>query len=981
MSRELRPLSGAQAGIWYAQQLAPNSAVFRPGEYIEIHGPIDRTVFESALRQAVQETEALRIRFVEEPGGVGQYVGDAHEWRLFDLDFTAEADPRTSAEEWMRRDLQRPLDLRVDPPFTHALFTVAADRFLWYQGYHHIAMDGFGAAAFARRVSELYNAALEGRPAPARSFGSVDALLDEERAYLSSAELARDREFWEQVLADQPQPFTVGRRLAEDGTDFRRTTATLTPAETEELRLAAKRAGVSLARFVIAATAAYLHAATGSDDVLLDLPVTGRTTELARSVPSMMVNVLPLRVRIRPGLRISELLGQVSADIKDVLRHQRHRGEGLHNRLGGPGNGRHGFGPQINVMSFDYSLDFGGHPATAHNVSFRRVEDLSVSVYDRSAGSPLRIDFDVNNSLSEDENPAVQLDRFVRFLCDLVASVEADLPLGRLSILTAEERHDLLVTADDTVGAVPPGTLPALLEAQVARTPEGVALAFEGRELTYAELNARANRLARELVSRGIGPERLVALALPRSIESVVAQLAVVKAGAAYLPVDPEYPAERIAHILSDADPALVLVGPGVALPGLSLDDPELDAALAARPDTDLTDAERTAPLHGSGIAYTIYTSGSTGRPKGVAVTHAGVAGLAAAQVERLELGAGSRVLQFASPSFDAAVWETLMALLTGGTLVLAPSPRTAPGAPLAALIAEQEVTHTLLPPAALAVMSPDDLPTVRVLLVGGEATPGEIVAKWSTGRRMVNAYGPTETTVCATMSRPLSGDAVPPIGAPIAGTRVHVLDGQLRPAPPGVPGELYIAGHGLARGYLGRAGLTAERFVASPFASGERMYRTGDLVRRRRDGDLEYLGRTDHQVKIRGFRIEPGEIESALRTHPEVTQTAVLAQHDSVTGTRLVAYAVAPETVEPARLRAHLADLLPAYMVPAAVVVMKALPLTPNGKLDRKALPAPDFTIESRGRGPRSPQEEILCGLFTETLGLTEISIDDSFF
>ncbi|MDN0198677.1 condensation domain-containing protein, partial [Streptomyces sp. S.PNR 29] len=462
MIRPLRPLSGAQAGIWYAQQLAPDSPIFRPGEYIEIHGPIDHSAFESALRQAVQETEALRVRFVEGPDGVGQYIGDTPEWRLVHLDVSAESDPRASAEEWMRQDLRRPLDLRVDPPFSHALFTVAPDRFLWYQGYHHIAMDGFGAAIFARRVSELYNAILRCCPTPTRTFGSLNALLDEESAYLSSSEASRDQRFWEQMFADGAEPLTLGLRREADGADFRRATCSLTPAETELVRLAAKRGGVSLARFVIAATAAFMHAATGNDEVLLDLPVTGRTTELARSVPGVMVNVLPLRVPILGNLRVSELIGQVSAGVKDVLRHQRHRGEALRNRLGGLKS----FGPQINVMAFDYSLDFGGHPATAHNISYRRIDDLSIAVYDRSGDSPLRIDFDINNSLSNEDTPAVDVDRFARLLCDMAAAGETDLPVSRLSILSAVERRRLVHDWNETAHATPCTTPSALFQQQ-----------------------------------------------------------------------------------------------------------------------------------------------------------------------------------------------------------------------------------------------------------------------------------------------------------------------------------------------------------------------------------------------------------------------------------------------------------------------------------------------------------------------------------
>ncbi|GAA2070511.1 hypothetical protein GCM10009780_01580 [Actinomadura alba] len=483
-------------------------------------------------------------------------------------------------------------------------------------------------------------------------------------------------------------------------------------------------------------------------------------------------------------------------------------------------------------------------------------------------------------------------------------SVDEEMTGGRRA-LTGEELHRILVDWNDTECRVPPATLPELFETQVQRNPDAVALVFEDTELSYAELNARANRLAHELIGRGVGPERVVALALPRSVQMTVAELAVLKAGGAYLPIDHDHPAERIAFMLADAGPACLvttaaLTGrvPDTATPCLVLDDPRTAAEVAARPGADPADADRLGPLSVLNAAYVIYTSGSTGRPKGVVLSYTGVAKLVATQTERFGVGPDSRILQFASPGFDVAFWDLCLGLLSGGRLVVVPSERRVPGTPLADYAREHGVTFMILPPALLAAM-PEDcaLPEHATLLAGTERVSPELVARWGRGRRMFNAYGPTEATVNSTLGEcdpdTRTGPSVP-IGRPDPGTRVYVLDAALRPVPAGTEGELYLGGLGLARGYLGRPGLTAERFVADPFGTpGERLYRTGDLVRWRADGRLEFIGRSDDQVKIRGYRIEPGEIESILEAHSSVAQAAVLAREDRPGEKRLTAYIV----------------------------------------------------------------------------------------
>ncbi|WP_338673513.1 non-ribosomal peptide synthetase [Streptomyces sp. SCSIO 30461] len=557
---------------------------------------------------------------------------------------------------------------------------------------------------------------------------------------------------------------------------------------------------------------------------------------------------------------------------------------------------------------------------------------------------------------------------------------------------------------------------PALLECfedWAKRTPDAPAVEFEGQVVSYGELNAGANRLARLLVGCGAGPEAVVASAATRSVALLTGLLAVMKTGASYLPVDPEYPAERITRMIGDARPGMVLTtvdsalssavttalsGPSALspVPLLCLDTPEQEAESRRRSAADLTDAERHGPLHPAGAAYVIYTSGSTGHPKGVVVTRAGLANLAAHLRSALAVEVASRVLQFISPSFDPFFWEVAMTFSSGATLVMAPARSLRPGPELHRLVDERRITHLAVPAAVLGVLSPDALRSVGNLVVGGEALGAELARRWSAGRTMINAYGPTETTVCATMSDALTGSAQPPpIGRPVRRTRVYVLDERLRPVPAGAVGELHIAGVGLARGYLNRPATSAERFVADPYgAPGTRMYRTGDLARWNGDGDLEFAGRADEQVKIRGYRVEPGEIEAVLAAHPGITGAAVVIHEYGRGDRRIVAYVVpesSPVRGATAQLRESVARraaaFLPAFMLPSAVVVLDGFPLTPHGKLDRAALLPPEIGSSGASREPRTPREEALCRMYEELLGAQAapgaagIGIDDDFF
>ncbi|MEU0028926.1 amino acid adenylation domain-containing protein [Streptomyces sp. NPDC006335] len=992
------PLTTAQYGVWLAQRFNPAATVFNSAHYLDIHGSVDAGLLREAIRRAEAECGSYAVRLTEGPDGPVQRMTATGTPPLETLDLTKGggagssdtlADRLDAALAWMDRDRETPLDLARDALSRDALLKIGDERFLWYRRCHHILTDAFGGVVFTRRVAELYAAAVRGEPAGGTPLGSLRTLIDDEAAYRSAEQYARDRTYWTERFAGNREPVSLSEAPADHAARgaVSRTVA-LTEADMAALRGAGRAARTPWTVPVIAAVAAYLHGMTGVRDITLGVPVTARRGPETQSVPGMLANQLPLRVTVDPAATRTELLAQVSRRLGDLLVHQCYPYEELRRELDLVREDRHLFGIVVNVLPTRGDLRFGGHPTFPHPLPGGTVLDLNISVRRGPGGEVLLVDFEANPGRYTQDDVDAHLRRFVDYLRALAAA-DGDLPLGRIELTSGAERTRVLRAWNDTERQVPATTLPELFEAQARRTPHADAVRHAGTTLDYAGLNARANRLARILVGRGAGPGRFVAVAMPRGVEAVVAFLAVLKAGAAYLPVDIGYPADRIAHVLRDARPALVLTAgeSGAGLPddtGAELLRVDGLPLLDGGDSCDVTNAERTRPLHPQDAAYAIYTSGSTGVPKGVVVPHAGVPSLLASQKEVLGLREHERVLLFASPGFDASVWELCTALMTGGCAVVAEQDRLLPGAALAALVAEAGVTCLLLAPSALAVMPEDGLPEGVTLVVGAEACAPDLVERWSAGRRMVNAYGPTESTVIATMSAPLTGRTVPPMGRPVVNSRVLLLDDALRPVPVGVPGELYIAGAGLARGYVNRPDLTAERFVADPFGpAGSRMYRSGDVARRNADGDLEYLGRSDQQVKLRGFRIELGEVEAALADQPSVARATVLVREDKPGVRRLVAYAVpaSGSALDPAALRAALAATLPDYMVPAAVVELPELPRTPSGKLDRGALPEPVIAGGAGGRAPRTDREALLCALIAEVLDAEEVGIDDNFF
>ena len=998
------PLSAAQRSVWLGHQLDSTSAAFNIAGYYEITGPLEARVLAEACDTVIKEAGALRVRFVDDDE-VWQVIEDDVPVHLEIIDFTGSQDPESSAREWMRADLGKAADLRRGGLFSMALLKLPAGRHIWYQRCHHISVDHLGFGLVRKRIADHYSAIMAGKskntPSP---MPPLSILLEQDQRYAAGQDFAEDRRYWRRRCAGLPPPIRLGRAVPqESGPGIWRAAAAIGADAAGQVRRSAEQSGAWPAALAVAAAAAYCHRLTGVSDVVLGLVVAGRHSAEAGQVPGMTVNIVPLRLDVTGQMTFGELTAQVGNEIWDALEHQRYPGELLRADLPGRDRGEPLFGPVVNIVSFGDEPGLYGCELTGHLMSRGPVADSEFSVADTRDGG-LSVEVEANAGRYDQKEATAHCRRFAGYLTELAADPSRQ--VAELDVLGDGERRQLL-SEWSGAGTVLPGTpggstLTGLFAQAAARDPAAVAVECGDRRLSYGELDAASSRLARLLLARGAGPERVVALLLDRSADLVTAVLGVLKAGAAYLPVDPEYPAARVRFVLADAEPACVVMTADLAarVPGdataslVVLDDPDVAAELAGYGPGSVSDAERGAPLLPGHPAYVLYTSGSTGVPKGVIVPHQNVVSLLAAGKRLLGLRADDVWLLFHSFTFDFSVWEMWGALSSGGRLVVVSYLDSRSPDRVLRLLADAGVTVVNQTPSAfyqLARQEQDNIGpndsglTVRRVVFGGEALEPRRLDGWFTrhGDRdpaLVNMYGITETTVHVTWTELGPGDRDSVIGRPLDGVGVFVLDARLRPVPAGAVGELYVTGWGLARGYLGRPGLTAERFVACPFAAGKRMYRTGDLARWTPEGRLVFAGRADDQVKVRGFRVELGEVEAVLGSHPAVDQVAVTVRQDAPDDRRLVAYVVPVAEADGAALREWLSRRLPSFMVPSAVVTVDELPLTVNGKVDRAALPAPAARPPG-GRGPRGRAEEILCAVIADVLGVRSVGVDQGFF
>ena len=647
------PLSSAQLGIWFAQNTASSSVAYNIGEYIEVRGTVNPHLFERALRQVVLETESLRVQLVEHSDGVRQIVGALPPWSVTTIDVSAETDARGAAELWMKADLDRPIDLIRGPLFGFALFRVSDNCFFWYARYHHIVMDCFGMSLLAQRLAEVYSDLVNGRPFSDCSFGSLATLIEQDIAYLSSEKFNRDRQYWLKQLTNQAETISLGKPPAKFGSssNFLRRSTYLNPLSLTRLNSIAQKAGTSLARVITAVTAIFMHRMTGAEDSILSLPVAARNSHV-RHIPGMAANMLPLRLTVHRSLTLLDVVRQTALQISELREHQHCPLADLRRDAGQLVGDLPLWGPAVNFMRFNYNLSFAGHKGTAYNLSYGPVEDLTVAIYDRLDGRPLRIDFDANSALYVFSELEDYQRRFLRLLDAAIA--EPDRPIGSLELLSPAERRIILEEWNATARAITSATVPELFAAQAAKTPAAVAVVFAEESLSYAELDAGANQLAHHLRALGVGPEVVVGLCLERSPAMIIALLGILKAGGAYLPLDPGYPTERLAFMLDDARAPVLVTHSALR------DRMPVHPARTVCLDADASTIARrpiTAPiidLLPQHPAYVIYTSGSTGTPKGVVIAHrASLANKTRRRVRDLQVGRRSMCWSSPSIAFD----------------------------------------------------------------------------------------------------------------------------------------------------------------------------------------------------------------------------------------------------------------------------------------------------------------------------------------
>jgi amino acid adenylation domain-containing protein len=968
-------LSATQAALWLDQQLFVGKPVYNTGQVLTVRGRLRTDLFEIALRETIAESPGLRLA----PWSVAPSLD------LTLLDFRGEADPRAAAEAWMRAEMGRAISLDDPALFRFALIRIGEDQTLWFQKYHHIIIDATGRRLLSARTAQRYRALRFGEPLPALDAATPEELLEVERQYGVSSNHEADRSYWLQLFARWPGPLHEANRQNTErirSGRHARITFGLKRADFTRLDQAASRSGSSAFRAIIALTFAAFARLYDRYDIVLGLELANRADARTRQTIGFVARPLPMLLALAPGTSIATALDAIEAMRVRNYPHRHFPIQELARDLGITRKGHHGlFDIIVNYIPAAYDFAFEDGPVEITNLSYGFSSPWTVTIADTGCGRDLDVSIDSDPGLV----PADMAARLAISLETLLLQGLEDpaCPLASLPIMPRAMRERVLGLASGKSVAGPQGTtLAALCAAQAEKTPDAVALRFGEQQLSFATLHAQAACLARRLAFHGVGPGVVVGIALPRTPDMVIAVLAVHKAGGAYLALDPSYPAERIAFIVGNAAAPVIITNSTLA-PLFA----ESGARLLLETEPAHIDAESADPVAAGpdDLAYVLYTSGSTGRPKAVGIEHRNLINLIGwgrSMVSDAEL----RGLLFStSLNFDLSAFEMFLPLVHGGCIILVENLLTIQSAPHRDSIRLINTGPSLID----ALLRSGDLPPgLTTVILAGEKLPRHLATSLfeaAPGIRLLNCYGPTETTVyssCATIDP--ADRSEPTIGRAIWNTTLYVLGSGCALMPPGAEGELFIGGAGVARGYLGRPDLTAERFLPNPYGPGN-LYRTGDRVRWRADGELEFYGRADDQMKINGIRIEPGEIEAALLALPGIAAAVVTLCEDAAKVRRLTAYLVSSSGASPAEqdVRAALERQLPRNMVPAYFVWLDALPMTPNGKLDRKSLPAPAREPERSRRTllPETAMEREVAAIWQDLLGVSPIDVGSDFF
>ncbi len=987
LSSQALPLVPAQRGMWFAEGLSSDYSV-NIAQYLDLrYAPddFDHNLFAECNKAAGRAMESPYVRLTDLPdGSPGQVVDLTINHVVEVMDFRSESDPVQAAQMWMRAEYRRPLDLRNDKLVVSALLRVADDRTFWYGRGHHIVIDGYAALTMVRMTVERYNAARRGIDLVEKPLATMADIVADEEKYATSTRRETDGAHWHDRMADLPERVSLARHDLAPVLDADNVVVSETLSDEFQRRIETRAAelGSSTAVLLTAAFGAFLYRMTDIDDVVVSLPVTGRSTAKIKRAGGMLSNILPVRLRGQAEQTVRSLIAATQVEMTGALRHQRYRSEDI-KRAAGLDSDTVGFGPTINMMFFDAPIGIDNVSADYRILTSGILEDLLVNLYQASPGAPLVVDMHGNPHRYSRGELEVHHRRFLTFVERFIADV--DVNVAELDLLLPGETSEL-----DDVQAGPArvwtesevGTGTHLLDLylrQVSENPDRVAVVDGDSTYNYAQFDAVRSKLARMLRADGVTPGLRVAVGLDRGVEQLATIYATLTVGAAYVPLDPSLPASRRSLILDVAQPAVVVDPDYLAQRGFSAAD------VGAEPVEPLSAA--------SGAAYVIFTSGSTGTPKGVEVSHPAIVNRLAWMAHDYPLGVDDVVLYKTPFTFDVSLGELFGPMQVGARLVIAAPGGHRDPAYLRDLIVSQSITSVHFVPSMLDVFVEaveSDQPalpaTVSRVVTSGEALPAslarEVVRRSDVD--LVNLYGPTEAAVEVTEYLVRGTESSIPIGRPVANTTTLVLDSRLRRVPVGVIGELYLGGVQLANGYVAQTGLTSERFVANPFGDGDRLYRTGDRVRWTADGTLEYLGRTDFQVKIRGQRVELGEIEATLLSDPDVDSAVVVVRTESG-GALLVAYAksASDPTQVADRLLAHCRDVLPGHMVPAAVVVLPEFPINSSGKLDRAALPEPSITVAADVEyvEASSTVEKQLATVISDLLGADRISMRDNLF